>query len=162
MNLADPLSCLHKNQDDILSFILNPNLAKIAINNVNKLALTNTDWAELFSKDVINTQETKLMNDVVNNPEFIRVTNMLQNALRCSLMEESCKIAWAKKYCALSCYVALHTNNSQEWISNSIGDIVKADTRRLEDVRFEIEEESTNYMLLINAIIALSRCVCKK
>lgn len=147
-----------RDRDEILGFLLNSALSKRASNSADALALQEGEWAALFGKGSVLLRESTLLS-MTNEPEFKEHAASLSDALRCSLTESVSKAAWQKASCKLSCYVSLYTDSSEEWVSHVIGGLVKADTRRLDDVRCGIEDSETDHMLLSRAVNALASCV---
>ena len=83
----------------------------------------------------------------------------IENALRCSLVEMSAQRAWKRPISKISCFVALHTESAEELIGCVLGGLVKADVRRLDDVRSEVEDATTDCMLLTRSVLALASSV---
>lgn len=147
-----------RDRDEILGFLLNPTLCKTASRCADKLALTEAEWVSLFGKGSAPLKESTLL-CVTSEPDFSEHTSSISDALRCSLTESVSKAAWKRASCRLSCYVALYTDNSDEWIAHVLGGLVKADTRRLDDVRCNLEDDDTDHMLLSRSVMALASCV---
>jgi len=145
-------------QDEIFGVLLSNSVCNTALENANRLAITQAEWDVLFGKEgsFVSEEHAKL---VVLDKDFEPYSVSIEAALRCSLTEQVAKKQWQRYTSRLSCYAALHTDVAEEWIGSVLGGIVKADTRRLDDVRSSIEDTDTDCMLLSRAVIALAQCV---
>ena len=57
------------------------------------------------------------------------------------------------------CLVALYTDSTEEIISAVLGGLVKADARRLDDVRSDVEDSDTEHVGLCQMIMSLSASI---
>ena len=150
---------LPRDRDDILGMLLNKAQYEAAVTNSEKLALIDSEWQVLFGKHNSLTRDSEFK-ALSTEPLFHDSKNSLENALRCTLMEKNAQIAWSSVTTNVCCYVALHAENTEALISTCLGGIVRADSRRLDEVRSEIEDSESDHMLLTKLIIALSKSVC--
>lgn len=151
-------SSFPRDREELLEFLLSPVLSKAALVHADELALKEDEWSALFGKDSALVRESSVL-AVTNDIDFKKHTDALSDALRCSLTESASRAAWQRPSCRLSCYIALYTDSSEEWMAHVLGGLVKADTRRLDDVRCSIEDNETDHMLLSRSVIALASCV---
>lgn len=147
-----------RDRDDVFGVILNNNLYKAVASCADSLAVLPEEWATLFGKESTFTKEAPL-SKIVTDYKFKTLIGSISDALRCSLTEAGAKAAWKRDPSRLSCYLALHTDCTEELISHVLGGLVRADTRRLDDVRSTVEDEATDCMLLSMSVIALANCV---
>lgn len=147
-----------RDRDDVFGVILNNHLCKAVSSCADSLAILPEEWSTLFGKDSTFTKETPL-SKVMAEDKFKATSDSISNALRCSLTEAGAKAAWQRAPSRLSCYLALHTECTEELVSHVLGGLVRADTRRLDDVRSTAEDEATDCMLLSMSVIALANCV---
>jgi len=147
-----------RDRDDVFGVILNNNLCKAVASCADSLAVLPEEWAALFGKDSTFTKEAPL-SKIMTDDKFKTVIGSVSDALRCSLTEAGANAAWQRAHSRLSCYLALHTDYTEELVSHVLGGLVRADTRRLDDVRSTVEDEATDCMLLSMSVIALANCV---
>jgi hypothetical protein len=147
-----------RDRDDVFGVILNNSLCKAVSSRADSLAVLPEEWATLFGKESTFTKEAPLSR-IVTDDKFKELIGSISDALRCSLTEAGAKAAWQRAPSRLSCYLALHTDCTEELVSHVLGGLVRADTRRLDDVRSTVEDEATDCMLLSMSVIALANCV---
>lgn len=147
-----------RDRDEVFSVLLNNNLCKLVSPCADNLAILPQEWAILFGQNSSFTTETPL-SKVIANESFKTAIESMSNALRCSLTEAGAKAAWERAPSRLGCYLALYTDHTEEFVAKVLGGLVRADTRRLDDVRSTLEDEATDWMLLSMSVIALANCV---
>lgn len=147
-----------RDRDEVFGVILNNNLCKVVASCADSLVVLPEEWAALFGKDCTFTKESSLTK-VLTDDKFKALTGSISDALRCSLTEAGAKAAWQRATSRLSCYLALHTDCTEELVSHVLGGLVRADTRRLDEVRSTVEDQATDCMLLSMSVIALANCV---
>lgn len=147
-----------RDRDELFGVLLNNNISRLALKCTEQLAIRDEEWRLLLGKDAVLNGESHAAL-VTHNESFSRHETAISTALRCSLTEQASKHAWKRASSRLSCFVALYTDSSEEFISHVLGGLVRADTRRLEDVRSSLEDEATDHLLLCQAVVALSNSV---
>lgn len=149
---------LPREREELFGFLLNNNLSRVASKCADSLSIKEAEWSKLFGKDATFISEAK-PTAVTREEAFTTHSAALASALRCSLTEPDSKAAWQRPTSRLSCYVALYTDSSEDFIAHVLGGLVRSDMRRLDDVRSNVEEEPTDHMLLCQALLALSSSV---
>lgn len=149
---------LPRDRDDLFGFLLSNNLCRVAMACADELSIKEDEWTKLFGRDAVFTTEFHACG-ILKEYGFSSHLDAISSALRCSLTEPVSNVSWQKATSKLSCFVALYTNSSEEFISHVLGGLVRADTRRLDDIRCNIEDEETDHMLLCKAVLALSASV---
>lgn len=145
--------------DEILEVLLNGVQAKRAVASAHNLAITDKEWEALFGKDCVVARDGG-MSEIAASADFVQLSDSLASAMRCSLVEQQSRNAWARPVARLGCYVALHAEAAEERVASCLGGLVRADSRRLDDVRSEIEDGGTDHLLLCKVVIALGKAVC--
>ena len=151
-------AALPREREELLGFLLNDKLCRVAISCADTLSINSTEWKELFGKDRGAISESHAVS-VLKESAFAERLDSLGNALRCSLDEHDLNAQWKRATSKLSCIVALHTDSVEDFVSYVLGGIVRGDVRRLDDVRCSVEEEDTDTLLLCKGILALAACV---
>ena len=68
--------------------------------------------------------------------------------------------SWAKNWTKVILYVAIHMTKDESMIGSTLGNMVSADSRRLEDMRAELDDDDgTEIMLFSRALAAISESV---
>ena len=76
-----------------------------------------------------------------------------------TIAENEQAAAYARAWTRGLCFLALHFEHSDHAIQACLGTIVRADTRRLEDLRCEIDDVGPNVMLVSRLILAVSDAI---
>jgi hypothetical protein len=148
-----------RERDDVFGMLLNSAQSKAAMQHAKEIAPTDSEWEALFGKDFSTVNTCREMAEVATEIHFDTCHKNIEEALRCSLMESKSKDAWSRLVTKASCYVALHSEDAETRISACLGGIVRADSRRLDDVRSNIEDDGADCLTLTKVVIALARSV---
>ena len=152
-------AALPRDRDEIFGFLLSGNLSRIAMKCANDLSIKEDEWAALFGRDACLTTESHASGLLKEEPGFADYLDAISGALRCSLTEPISHASWQKATSRLSCFIALHTDSSEEFVSHVLGGLVRADTRRLDDVRCSVEDNESDHMLLCKGVLALASSI---
>tara|TARA_B100001094_G_scaffold332287_2_gene403739 strand:- start:1318 stop:1875 length:558 start_codon:yes stop_codon:yes gene_type:complete len=144
---------------DVFGMLLNSVQSKAAMKHADKIAPTDSEWEALFGKDCSAVNNCREMTEVATESHFDTCHKNIEEALRCSLMESKSNEAWSRLVTKASCYVALHSEDAEARMSACLGGIVRADSRRLDDVRSNIEDGGADCLVLTKVVIALARSV---
>ena len=66
---------------------------------------------------------------------------------------------WARPWCQALCYVGVHFEDPHQSIAAVIGQVVKADLRRLEELHARIDDDGYATMLMSKVVIALAASI---
>ena len=143
---------------ELLAFMFNTQIAKAAIREVKALAVTHQEWDALFGWQARPGRCSKL-EAVVGESTFLACSAKLQTSLRTTLSENSQGQIWARGWSKAACVLAMHVESNEEFISSCVGNLVRGDLRRLEDMRSEIDENGLEVMLMAQIVAALSESV---
>ena len=83
----------------------------------------------------------------------------MESSLRCSLEEVKAREAWARPVTKVACYLALHAEDAEARIATCLGGIVRADSRRIDEVKSGVEDVGGNAMLLTQSVLAMASSV---
>ena len=146
---------LPRDREDVFGVFLTNNLVRVANTHASSLAIHDSEWDALFGKNA-SVRVYKDLEKLVTDENFLPHASCIEDALRCSLTEPVAKVAWKSPVSKLGIYVSLYMDQTEERISPVLGGLVRADTRRLDDLRSTAEDLPTDHFLLSKAIIALS------
>lgn len=152
-------SSMHRDREALLEMLLNKTQFEKALSHVDSIAIRESEWSSVFCSSYSQRQNATT-SDILNDSSFKRVTEKIQDSLKCSLSESRCSQRWKSPILRLACYVSMHSPNAESRVESVLSGLVRADSRRFEDVRSEIEDESSDILLLTKCIIALSKAVC--
>jgi hypothetical protein len=151
-------SAIPKHREEIISFLLNRRDATNVGKSFDKAAITNVEWTALYGRDA-TTVNNNSFNALIKENVFIDTKTRLENAMRCTLAENTCKESWKRPLCVAACQLAVHTNNPEEWCTVSLGGFVRGDSRRLDDIVSETEEAESDTMVIIENVLSLASAV---
>lgn len=120
--------------------------------------MTDTEFSALFGTDA-HPLRTTALETVFGDATFTRAVGRLQKALRCTTAEALQAKAWMNPFTKTACLLAIHATQFEDHVSSCLGNIVRADLRRLEDLQNELDDEGADVMLLGQVVVALSSSV---
>lgn len=147
-----------RDREAVFGMLLNNMQAKIAARSPDSVAPTDTEWEFIFGKADMTVRDGGLGN-FTNETTFSEYHKQLEAALRCSLVEEQSKVAWAKPLTKAACYLALHSEDTESRVAACLGGIVRADSRRLDDVRSTVEDGEVDHMLLAKVVLSIATSI---
>ena len=143
---------------ELMEFMFNHQVAVAAARDVKNLAITQLEWDALFGWQARPVRSTKLEAVVVESA-FVACSTKLQASLRTTVSESSQGQIWARGWSKAACVLAMHVESNEEFISSCLGNLVRGDLRRLEDMRTEIDDEGLEVMMMAQIVTALSESV---
>lgn len=151
-------AAMDRDDEDVFGVLLNAQHSKKASTLKTKLAITDDEFCLLFGHTSVILRSEKLIS-TSEDPVFKQHESSILEALRCSLEEHDSKKAWNRAGTRLACYYALHTDNTDERIAMCLGGFVRADSRRIDDVRSCVEDDGADTLLLCRTLISLAEAV---
>ncbi len=146
---------------EVLEFMLSRQAAKKAVARCASLALTPDEFQALFAATAgtLPVLANRNSSTIASNGTFQQHVQKTTAALRCSLLETQQRAAWTRGLSQASCVLALHMHDYEDRLADVLGGVVRADSRRLEDLATEIDESSVQTAMLSATISALSASV---
>lgn len=135
--------------------LLNRTHAALATRRQASLALSADEWAVLLGHDSECPNDGALLR-IAADGDLRACTDALESALRCSLSETQARRAWQRPLVRVACYLALHADDTEGKVAACLGGFVRGDSRRLDEVRSEVEDGEADHMLLCRAVLSLS------
>ena len=152
------LCCNTREPEDILSFLFNTNVRRSALKNVRELALTASEWTACFGVDSRANRDGGL-GQVVKDADFVKKAEKLASALRCTISEPMQNASWQRPWTKAAALLSVHSEDPEPMLTSTLGDLVRADLRRLEDLRLEMEEKGVETMLLSQLVVGIAKSV---
>lgn len=150
----------HGGRDAILEFIIgNRSASAEALHSADSIALKEDEWVALFGCSSRQHAPSSELAQLRTEQPFRSYEQEFEAALRCSLLEASARQQWDKSTQRAACYVAMHSDAAEERIAAVLGCFVKADSRRLDELRITAEDNRADALLLCKAVMALSASV---
>lgn len=148
-------ACAFRDAGDLLDFLFPRHVAKIASANAPSLAITADEWCALFGADAQPAAPIQ-MEPLSRDASFRTNVANLCNALRCTVTEQSQQRCWSRLWTQAACLVAMHVDTHEESLAMCLGNVVRADSRRLEELRTTIDDTGVDCMLLGQTLHALA------
>ena len=143
---------------ELMEFMFNAQVARSAAKEAKILAVTAAEWDALFGWKARPMRST-LLESVLAENTFTQCTAKLQNSLRTTVSESSQGQIWARGWSKAACVLAVHVENHDDFISTCLGNLVRGDLRRLEDMRTELDDDGLEVMMMAGVVAALSESV---
>lgn len=143
---------------EMLEFLFSKTIATDALKNAKAVAMTIGEWNALVGAHSRITKPAPV-EVLCEDSAFQTGILQVQNALRCTVEERDIAPTWSRAVTKTACVLAMHTENHEDFLESALGSVVKADARRLDDLRELLEQEGTDTMAMAAAIVALSEIV---
>lgn len=152
------MSCAMREPEDLIGFLLPQHQAKRVWRHKDELALTPVEWNEMFGKDAPALREAAVVS-LARSDDFKASLSMMSAALRCTVGEEDQRKAYARGWTQALVYIGMHLDDPDSALESSLGTIVRADARRLEDLRAQIDDDGIDTMMMAKLLLAVSESV---
>ena len=156
------IACGMRFPDDVVGFLFAKHVVPKALAARADVAMTPAEWQVMFGRETAPLRDGGVT-QLVQSTDFATEAERLGNALRCTVAEREQGALYKRAWTRACSYIALHTTEPNEALEASLGTIARADARRLDDVREEIDDDAeandTDTMLLSKLVIALSESV---
>ena len=153
------LACATRDPGELLDYVASREAARRAKANAGTLAITSAELTALFGSAATPAKGAPI-SAVVATSGFKTEEAKLGAALRCTVAETGPSAAWARPCCRLACHYAMNMPRHEEALHIALGGLVRADSRRLDDLRADVEEAGPDQMLLALAVVAMGESVC--
>ena len=144
--------------DELLEYLCARTIAKKAIQNAKSIAITSDEWNNLFGYEA-RPVRMSAFEHLVREAAYGQATRDLGDALKTTVEETEQKDIWSRPMTQAACTIAMHMESHETHMSSCLGNIVRSDLRRLEDLHCRLEDESTDCMLIGATLNALSMAV---
>lgn len=141
--------------EDLLGMLFSTHLTKMVMKRKDDVALTHAEWTDLFGHTPGPLRDSGLSH-VIQSTEFQPCVQAIGSALRTTISEEQQSRAWARPWCQALCYVGMHMDDPHKSIETVIGQVVKSDLRRIEDLHSRIDDAGYATMLMSKVVISLA------
>lgn len=152
------LACAMREPEDLIGFLFSSNVAKLATKARDALAITPEEWEVIFGRDALPLRDAGV-SKITTGAEFKSELASMSSALKCTVAEKEQSGQYARPWTQAVCYVGLHLEDADTAVEASLGTIVRADTRRLEDLRVSIDDTGVDTMLMAKIVMALSESI---
>lgn len=144
--------------EDVIGFLLPSHLAKVAVQKMDTFKILPAEWMGLFGFGTQPIRDGGL-GTIVSSKEFVPIHARLMTALRTTIGEKEQAALWERAWCKVSCYIAIHLDCPDDHLVGTLGTIIKADNRRIEEMHSTIDDDGPEVMLIAQCVVALSKCL---
>ena len=152
------LAASMRDGSDVIGFLMPSHLARLANSKTADIRMLPEEWKCLFGSGSQPVRDGGL-GDIVGSPEFEPVVRKIAGSLRTTIMEKEQAKMWERSWTKVLCYVAMHLECPEEKLVSTLGTIIKADNRRIEEMHSEIDDDGPETLLIASCIMALSKCL---
>lgn len=148
------LVCSLKDSGIVLEMLFSREVRVDAAKHAKTLAITIGEWNSLFGATAHATCAAAQLAAESCKPIFPQAEKV-GRALRCTIEEPSIAAVWSRPVTRAACVLAMHAENHEEFLTSSLGSLVRSDERRLEDLRATLEEDGLDVLTLSELVVAL-------
>lgn len=152
------MACAMRAPAELLEFMLSAHHARTANKHVAALAIHTDEWAALFGAAARMTN-CEALGAHLGAVDKLKGMTALASALRCTIAEVAQGSSWTRGWTKTACLVAMHMEAYEETLELSLGNVVRADLRRLEDLRCDLDDDGVGEMAVAQLLEALSHSV---
>lgn len=144
--------------DDIVQFIAPRHVATSVLKCVSEVAMTPEEWDGVFGQQLLPLRDGGVTT-VVLSSEFRPEIEAISQAIRCTVSEAEQGERYNRVWTRALCYVGVHLAESDHALASALGNLVRADARRVEELREKLDEEGVDTILMTKVLKALSDSV---
>jgi hypothetical protein len=152
------IACAMRESGDLVEFIAPRHVAAAVLERCGELAMTPEEWGGVFGHHLVPLREGGVA-EAVRSSEFVSEIEALGEALRCTVSEPEQGSRYARAWGRALCYVGMHLSESDLALESVLGNVVRADGRRIEEMRERLDTDGSNTILIAKIIQALSDSV---
>lgn len=153
------IACACKEPVPVLGVLLPKDKTALVAAHIQELAIQEEEWSALFGIDSRHGR-VQSATSFAQTTAFVQSIEAMESALRCTLAESSPKAAWKRAVTRLATYVAMQFANHEDAVASVLGCVVRADTRRVDELRSIMEERGQDTLAVLEMINALGEAAC--
>ena len=153
------IACACKDPEQVLGVLLNREKAAVVSGHIQAFAIQEAEWTALFGTESRHAH-VQSATSYVQWSEFAPCVADMENALRSTLAESAPKAAWTRAVTKLATFVAMQFANHEDAVAAVLGCVVKADTRRVDELRSVMEDKGQDTLAIMEMISALGEAAC--
>ena len=158
LSLQLALACAMREPDDLVQFIAPRHVAAAVLKHRAAVAVTPEEWSIVFGHDAPPLRDGGIT-AVVQSGEFQPEIARIGESMKCTVAETEQGVRYARAWTRALCYVAVHFEEADDALASAVGTLVRADARRMEELRETLDEEGVETILMTKMLKALSESV---
>lgn len=152
------LACAMREPNELVEFIAPRHVAALCLKRRAEVAATPEEWSVVFGCDVTPLRDGGVTG-VVQSTEFAPEIARIAKAMKCTVAEAEQGARFKRAWTRALCYVAVHLDESDGALTSTLGMPNRADGRRMEELREDLDADGIETMLMTRVLKALSDSV---
>jgi hypothetical protein len=152
------IACASRAPEEVVAVLFGPSVQVAVRGRERTVAITDAEWRVLFGAEVRPWRDAEVA-VAAAKPHCVGVLQRLNSALRCTVSETNEGKTWQNSWSRLGVYMALHLCETETLIGTTLGNFVGGDSRRLEELAVEMEDEGIDALMLGEVIVCMSGTV---
>lgn len=149
------IACAMRETEDLVEFIAPRHVAAAVLKQESVVAITRDEWASVFGTQLPPLRDGGVT-AVVQSAEFQPEIAAIGDAIRCTVAEHEQSQRYARAWTRALCYVGAHMAESDHALETALGNLVRADGRRMEELREKLDDEGVDTILMTRVLKALT------
>jgi len=156
------IACAMRDREDLVGFLCSKNVAATALKKSGEIAITPAEWEGLFGRQSAPPKDGGV-GQLVASDDFAQAQAHLSDALRCTIAEREQGAQYKRAWTRALCHIGIHFEESDAPLEATLGSLVRADARRLEELREQLDDDAhygrADTMLMGQLVIAVAKSV---
>lgn len=152
------VACAMREADDVVEFIAPRRVAAAVLASSSELAMTAGEWDAVFGRQFPPLRDAGVAK-VVQSAEFQPEIAAIGEAIRCTISESEQSAQYSHAWTRALCYVGVHLTESDQALESTLGHLVRADGRRIEELRERLDDNGVDTILMGKVLHVLSNSV---
>ena len=148
-----------QSMEDVVGVLVPHFLLKRVIENKDLIKLTPVEWKSIFHSTVSPVRDVEI-GRFASLEAFQAQSSKLDEAFKITLQEHDQSIMWKKPWHKTIVYIAAHMEYAEEALNSSLGTIIRADQRRIDELLNSIDDAGTETLVFTGAIEVVSNLLC--
>lgn len=140
-----------RDAEAVVGLMVSHHMSKLILKDQETLKITPTEWQQLFDMSISPLQDNG-MSSFVDTPSFKIQANKMEHALKLTLQENEQSKLWKKSWHKLIVYISMHLDFADDALLKSVGTIIKADQRKIEDYMNDIDDNGVETMTFAKSL----------
>ena len=140
-----------RDAEAVIGLMVSHHMSKLILKNQDTLKITHTEWQQLFEMSISPIQDNG-MASFVDTPSFKSHAAKIEDALRLTFQEDEQSRLWKKPWHKLVVYISMHLDFADDALLKSVGTIIKADQRKIEDYMNNIDDNGVETMTFVKSL----------
>ena len=145
--------------EEMFLYMFRPPIARRLLEVIEEIRLDQTEISSLFLAvhKACSSRSCELSR--LKNTNFGSHTETIEKALRCTLQEDAHKERWSNDGVKCTSLLAMNMSLADEALESSVGAPLRSDSRRLDDLKTDIECNGSDIVTIHDVITSITTAV---